>query len=143
VARFKIVFFTIDMDVCARFWLFDYLPELLKTDRHIFPIVERFRETFVAVEVRDVPIPADCRDGFLGAYWNRPSAYLDPLVRASISTFSKIGNVDAQLARLERDIDSGAWEARYADLRELNALDLRYRLIIADVVPIDTGGQDD
>jgi hypothetical protein len=54
---------------------------------------------FGLVEGVTVPIPADCRDGFLGAYWKRPSAYLDPAVRESISTFSKIGEVSSQLQK--------------------------------------------
>ncbi len=143
VARSKIVCFTIDMDACARFWLFDYFPELLHADRSIFPVIEQFREVFGSIEVRGVPIPADCRDGFLGAYWSRPAAYLDPPVRASISTFSKIGNIDAQLARLALDLDSGAWEEKYGDLTEFNTLDLGYRLIIADGVSMEAGGHDD
>ena len=32
-----------------------------------------------AGEVVDVPIPHDCLDGFLGAFWRRPEAYLDAL----------------------------------------------------------------
>ena len=130
VARSRVVFFTIDFDVCARFWLFEYLPELM-IDRQIFPGIERYADFFQSVELISVPIPADCRDGFLGAYWKRPRAYLDPLVRASISTFSRIGDLGANLARLETDIDSGTWERRYSGLRHLSALDLGYRLVIA------------
>jgi SAM-dependent methyltransferase len=131
VARFRVVFLTQDADACARFWLFDYFPELLSVDRHIFPSVERFKDAFQSVEVIPVPIPAACRDGFLGAYWKRPRAYLDPLVRESISTFSKIGNADRQVARLEMDLNSGAWDQRYSSLHGLSELDLGYRLIIA------------
>jgi ubiquinone/menaquinone biosynthesis C-methylase UbiE len=61
----------------------------------------------------------------------RPSAYLDPIVRRNISTFSKIGNVDSQLARLESDIASGAWDKRYRTLSGLEALDLGYRILIS------------
>jgi len=93
VARSKVVFLTIDMDVCARFWLFDYFPDLLRIDLGIFPGIGRFGQAFGSMEVTDLPIPADCRDGFLGAYWKRPRAFLDPLVRAGISTFSKIANI--------------------------------------------------
>ncbi|MGO9995382.1 MAG: class I SAM-dependent methyltransferase [Steroidobacteraceae bacterium] len=131
VARSRVVIFTNDFDVCAKFWLFDYFPELLRADRHIFPRIARFEEAFGFVEAVTVPIPADCRDGFLGAYWQRPSAYLDPVVRESISTFSKIGNVSSHLQKLGTDIDSGAWEQRYSRLRDLSTLDLGYRLIIA------------
>jgi SAM-dependent methyltransferase len=130
VARSRVVFLTFDCNVGADFWLLDYFPALLRVDRNIFPGVEQFREAFESVEVIPLPIPADCSDGFLGAYWKRPQAYLDPLVRQSISTFSKIGNTDNQVARLKADILSGAWEKRYADLLEINELDLGYRLII-------------
>ncbi|MGB6308576.1 MAG: class I SAM-dependent methyltransferase [Steroidobacteraceae bacterium] len=131
VARSRVLFLTNDYDICARFWLFDYIPQLLRADRNIFPSIARFEEAFGSIESIPVPVPADCSDGFLGAYWRRPRAYLDPLVRESISTFSKIGNIDLQLARLENDIESGDWERLYPDLKNCEALDLGYRLVIA------------
>jgi SAM-dependent methyltransferase len=131
VARSRVVFFTIDFDACTQFWLFDYFPELLRVDRPIFPAVEQFVDVFGPMDIVEVSIPADCRDGFLSAYWKRPQAYLDSLVRDNISTFSKIGNIDSELARLERDIDSGTWHRRYSNLQELRELDLGYRLLIA------------
>jgi SAM-dependent methyltransferase len=135
VAQSKVVFLTNDFDICANFWLFDYFPELLRVDRPVFPIIGRFEDAFGSLETIAVPIPADCRDGFLGAYWKRPSAYLDPIVRESISTFSKIGNVDSQLARLKSDMVSGAWEQRYPGLMGLEALDLGYRILISHLGP--------
>jgi SAM-dependent methyltransferase len=139
VARAKIVFLTIDMEACARFWLFDYFPALLRTDRRIFPSIARFRTAFGSVESIVVPIPEDCCDGFLAAYWKRPGAYLDPIVRNSISTFSKIGNVDSQLKQLENDISSGEWDQRYSSLQNLSAIDLGYRIVIASK---STGARD-
>jgi SAM-dependent methyltransferase len=135
VARSRVVFLTIDFEAGAGFWLFDYFPELMRIDRHIFPSVERFAEVFKSIEMITVPVPADCRDGFLGAYWKRPRAYLDPLVRESISTFSKIGNIDTQVERLERDVDSGTWDRRYSRLHDLSQIDLGYRLMIASGFP--------
>ncbi len=131
VARSRMVFLTNDIDVCARFWLFDYFPELLRVDRAIFPTMEQFAAAFGSVQIRRLPIPADCRDGFLCAYWKRPRAYLDPLVRDGISTFSRIGNITSELARLEQDIDSGAWDQRYSHLQDRAELDLGCRLLIA------------
>ena len=131
VARSRVVFLTNDFEVCAKFWLFDYFPELLRADRHVFPSISRFQDAFGSVETIAVPIPEDCRDGFLGAYWKRPRAYLDRTVRNGISTFSKIGNVDSQLVHLENDILSGEWEQRYSSLQNLSALDLGYRIVIA------------
>jgi SAM-dependent methyltransferase len=130
VARSHVVFLTMDFGVCERFWLFDYFPELI-VDRHIFPRIEQYADFFGSVELIPVPIPADCRDGFLCAYWKRPRAYLDPQVRGSISTFSKIENVEANLTRLEADIESGTWERRYSSLQNLTAIDFGYRLVIA------------
>ena len=138
-SRTKVVLLTNDFDVCANFWLFDYFPELLRADRHIFPGIARFEDAFGSLETIAVPIPADCCDGFLGAYWKRPGAYLDPIVRKNISTFSKIGNIDSQLASLESDIVSGAWERRYPALMGLETLDLGYRILISHVAP--RGGQ--
>lgn len=139
VARTKVVLLTIDMEVCEDFWLFDYFPELLRVDRHIFPNIARFENALGSLKTIPVPIPADCRDGFLGAYWKRPRAYLDPIVRESISTFSKIGNISSQLARLESDIVSGAWEQRYLGLMGLEALDLGYRILISPSTDTCTG----
>jgi SAM-dependent methyltransferase len=131
IARTKVVILTIDFDSFANFWLFDYFPELLRVDRHIFPNIQRYENALGPLEAITVPVPEDCSDGFLGAYWKRPSAYLDPAVRECISTFSKIGNVDSQLASLESDIVSGAWGQRYASLIDLEALDLGYRILIS------------
>jgi SAM-dependent methyltransferase len=130
VARSRAVFLTIDLDACERFWLFDYLPELLRVDRPIFPSIAQIARAFKSIETIPIPVPADCRDGFLGAYWKRPRSFLDPLVRSSISTFSKIGNIDLQLARLAEDIDSGAWQKRYEGLHDLTVLDLGYCLVV-------------
>ena len=81
-----------------------------------------------------VPIPHDCRDGFLMAFWRRPHAYLDPAVRANISVFSLLprAEVDAMVAALAADLDSGAWERRNADLLERDAFDFGYRVIGAE-----------
>jgi hypothetical protein len=83
------------------------------------------------IEVRTLPIPHDCVDGFLGAYWRRPRAYLDARVRGAISTFSKIRTLEPGLARLRRDLEDGTWERRHGDLLGRAELDLGYRLVIA------------
>jgi hypothetical protein len=37
------------------------------------------------------------------------------------------------VAALEADLSSGEWQRRHADLAELPAIDLGYRLVVADV----------
>lgn len=130
VARRRLVIVTWD-PAASGFWLVeDYFPTIAAIDRHIFPSIDEFRRTLGAIEVRPVLIPHDCTDGFLGAYWRRPSAYLDPGVRSAISTFSKIDAVNSGLTRLRGDIEDGTWEHRYGHLLSQSEIDLGYRLII-------------
>ena len=82
------------------------------------------------VAVAPVPIPRDCVDGFLGAYWARPAAYLDAAVQAGISSFARPGT-EAGLARLRWDMVTGAWHARNGYLLAAAELDLGYRLVVA------------
>jgi SAM-dependent methyltransferase len=130
VARHRLVIVTYD-PAATGFWLVeDYFPDIWEVDRQILPPLEEFHRVVGRVDVRPLPIPHDCTDGFLGAYWRRPSAYLDPGVRSAISTFAKIPNIDAGLMRLRADLADGTWERRYGHLLHQTALDLGYRLVI-------------
>jgi SAM-dependent methyltransferase len=114
------------------FWLVDdYLPEIAEIDRAIAPTLDELRRALGPISVEAVPVPHDCADGFLGAYWRRPQAYLDPSVRGAISTFAMLAGADAALERLRDDVASGAWERRYADLLRRDALDVGYRLVVS------------
>ncbi|MBL8751537.1 MAG: class I SAM-dependent methyltransferase [Planctomycetes bacterium] len=116
----------------AGFWLVeDYVPELLAYDRAVFPPLAAFERAWGRIDVVPVPVPADCRDGFLGAYWRRPEAYLEPTVRAAISSFARVGDVEARMERLRADLASGAWDRRRGGLRSATELDLGYRLVVA------------
>ena len=114
------------------FWLTrDYLPSFPGTHRVSLAETEA---ALGATRATPVPIPQDCRDGFLMAYWRRPEAYLDPEVRANISVFSLLpaAEVDAMVASLRADLGSGAWARRNAALLELDELDLGYRVLVAE-----------
>jgi SAM-dependent methyltransferase len=114
------------------FWLVnEYFPELLAIDRRIFPSLEATGRELGRLTVRPVPIPYDCVDGFLGAYWRRPAAYLDPSVRSAISTFNRLTDVEDGLDRLRADLRTGAWHRRHGALLERDSVDLGYRLIVA------------
>jgi SAM-dependent methyltransferase len=132
-ARRRVVILTCDLDAAAGFWLVDdYFPEILAGDRPIFPSFDELRRALGRITVHDVPIPRDCRDGFLGAYWARPEAYLDAGVRSAISGFAKLRDVEPGLARLRSDLASGAWERRFGALRGRAEIDLGYRLVVAE-----------
>jgi hypothetical protein len=71
------------------------------------------------VTVEPVPIPLDCVDGFVEAYYARPEAFLDPEVRAaqSVWAFADPAAIERGLHRLGEDLESGAWDARHGHLR--------------------------
>jgi SAM-dependent methyltransferase len=129
-ARRRVVVLTWDPSAPG-FWLADYFPGILHIDRLIFPSLEILRSELGPVSIFDVPIPHDCADGFLGAYWRRPASYLDPSVRSAISTFAKVQDVHAGLASLARDLHSGEWRQRYGSVLGESSLDLGYRLVVA------------
>lgn len=130
VTRGPIVLLT--FDPAQRPWLTDYLPELAALDEVQMPQLSDYARWLGSVQISPVPVPHDCSDGFLYAYWRRPAAYLDPYIRSGSSSFWAIGDVEAGLERLARDLDSGAWESRYADLLTLDAYDAGFRLVVAE-----------
>ncbi len=131
VARRRVVVVTWDPSTSG-FWLTDdYFPEIFEIDRPLFPSIEDFRKALGRVEVHPLPIPHDCVDGFLGAYWRRPHAYLDAGVRSAISTFAKLHDLGRGLDRLRRDLEDGSWTRRYGDLLDQPEIDLGYRIVIA------------
>jgi SAM-dependent methyltransferase len=129
VARARILLLTWDPSSDG-FWLVrDYFPAFLARDRKRLPPIDRLTRLLDDPRVIPVPIPHDCRDGFLGAYWRRPEAYLDPKIRGGISSFASWPD-PAGLRALERDIESGEWARRNGDLLETPDLDIGYRLIV-------------
>ena len=131
VTRDRIVVLTYD-PAFRGFWLADYIPELVALDEAQMPPLSAYEAWLGPVEVSPVPIPHDCTDGFLCAYWRRPAAYLDPRIRAAMSSFWALGDVSEALNKLERDLDSGAWARRYSELLDLDACDCGYRLVVTN-----------
>jgi SAM-dependent methyltransferase len=132
VARGPVVILTYD-PAFRGFWLADdYLPALTALDEAKMPPLDLYGEVLGALRIEQVPIPHDCSDGFLCAYWRRPAAYLDPKVRSAMSSFHLIGDVSAAMKRLEADLASGHWHARHGPLLAREELDLGYRLVVAN-----------
>jgi len=130
VTRGKVIILTFDPQV-SNFWLLDYMPSLATLDRQLMPDMAVYQSVFGPVQTIAVPIPHDCIDGILCAHWRRPSAYLDPNVRRSMSSFSKIGDVTEPLRQLQDDIASGEWARRYSRFLDMAACDFGYRLVVA------------
>lgn len=131
----RVVVLTWDETVSEqRFWMLrDYLPEVMASERARCPSPAMVESVLGPCRTEAVPIPVDCTDGFFAAFWGRPEAYLDADVRAGISTLAQAdqGTVGDAVAHLGRDLVSGAWTERYAELADRDALDLGYRLVVA------------
>ncbi|MCB1458675.1 MAG: class I SAM-dependent methyltransferase [Nitratireductor sp.] len=128
VTRDRMVIVTFDPDF-SDFWLLDYFPELKETDKGRMPGMAELRALLGPGSISPLLIPQDCTDGFVAAYWKRPEAYLDELVRAAMSPFRLAGDVSAGLDRLVRDLETGEWHARHADLLRASEMDCGYRLV--------------
>jgi SAM-dependent methyltransferase len=125
----------IDFDLHARFWLLEeYLPEVGDHTRRCGPGSGEIAAAIGASVSLPLLVPRDMEDGVLGAYWCRPQAYLDAGVRANCSglALADPGVIARGIDRLEADLVSGAWHERHAEFGHLDAVDLGYRLLVAD-----------
>lgn len=116
-----------------RFWLVrDYVPEAAEREAPVATLASAI-EHLEADRVEALPVPHDCADGFFGAYWRRPEAYLDPGVRGAISGLALLDAaiVADAMERLRDDLASGRWHERYRELETAAELDLGYRVVVA------------
>jgi hypothetical protein len=123
VARSTVVLMTHDPSHDG-FWLDQYLPDRRLLDQHEMPSIQSITKILGTSEVLPVPIPFDCHDGFYGAYWQRPEAYLDPNVRRSISLFARLRGTDIAMERLNNDLSTGLWHQQFGHLEKPTTLDL-------------------
>jgi hypothetical protein len=67
------------------------------------------------VQVLDVPVPHDCVDGFVEAFYGRPEQLLDPAVRGAQSSWGFVASdvADRGVAALAADVAGGSWDRRY------------------------------
>ncbi len=137
VAKRQIILF-FESAINHRFWLFDYFPQALSLGSDTrSPGIADLQTHLEVLSVTPVPIPADCTDGFAGAYWRRPEAYLIPEVWGAISSLAQLSPevLDRGGERLKDDLSSGVWDASYGALRSLPECDLGYRLLVAGYSP--------
>jgi len=117
----------------TQFWLArDYLPELADVWRRVPSAVDVAGALGGAV-VSALPVPADCLDGFLPAYWQRPQAYLRPEIRSTMSGLQLLDDevLAKAVARLAVDLEDGTWHRKNSDVEGLVELDVGFRLITA------------
>ena len=133
VTRGPVVVLTFDGDALDRFWLADYVPELIAVERLRYPPPKDIGDGLgPGATVSTVAVLRDCLDGFTEAYYARPEAFLDEATRRSQSAwgFVEDGVEDRFVVDLRRDLESGAWDARYGHLRNQEQFEGSLRLIV-------------
>lgn len=138
IARNRVVVLTWDHSVTRQFWLLrEYLPAAAQTDADLAVPITKLTSLLGNPRIVPLPVPHDCADGFGGAYWRRPHAYLDPTVQSGMSLFALTPEplLREGLSRLRADLSSGAWDRNHQDLLAMEELDLGYRLLIAEQQP--------
>jgi SAM-dependent methyltransferase len=138
VTRGPVVLLVCDPTAMTDYWLNDYIPEVREIEASRFPAIERIVAALDGnVEVHQVPVPLQCRDGFNEGYYGRPEAFLDPRARLACSSWSLVpaAAVERFVAHLSRDLADGSWDEKYGYLRTQPFFDGPLRLIIGKLQP--------
>ncbi|MEH1903285.1 MAG: class I SAM-dependent methyltransferase [Nostoc sp.] len=132
-----IILLTFDIRLAKRIWLYDYFPFLWEDSLRLLSLNELInliqKNTKRRVEAIPFLLPHDLSDLFAAAAWKRPEMYLNPEVRAGISSFALANPdlIEQGLQLLTADLSSGKWEKKYGDIHNLTEIDIGYRFIRA------------
>ena len=110
------VIFTAFPEQMRHYWLRHYFPGMMERSARAMPSEAALREAlhdagFPRVDVGPYQVTAELQDLFLYSGRQRPGLYLDPAVRANISSFSTLceqAELAAGLQALAADIRTGA-----------------------------------
>jgi SAM-dependent methyltransferase len=134
VTRGPVVILTFDPVSLGEFWLAEYAPELMACESARMPPIHRVVASLGGrASVDPIPLAADCTDGFAEAFFGRPEAFLDELVRRSQSAWGFIGPAveERSVEVLRTALDDGSWDRRHGPLRTLADYRASLRLITA------------
>jgi SAM-dependent methyltransferase len=139
VARGRVVMLSFDPELLRGLWLVtEYFPRAVEIHAYAMLPIEVQTAMFegaASVSVEAIPVPRNCTDSFFCALWDRPEMHLDPEVRQGSSVWHAMGDeeVEAGVAALRADLESGRWDERHGELRETSELDVGLRLIVAEL----------
>ncbi|TXI04088.1 MAG: class I SAM-dependent methyltransferase [Rhizobium sp.] len=134
VTRGPVLVLSCDPDLLERSWLHAYASEMIAVEARRYPAMDVIATALGGdVEIKAVPIPLNCIDGFGEAYYGRPERMLDPGARLANSAWSFVDpSVGERFAiDLGRDLADGSWDRRYGALRTQPFFEGSLRLIIA------------
>jgi SAM-dependent methyltransferase len=129
-----IVIFSYDPDAVGLPWLFHYFPSFRDQIRSSFPSFNHICNQFNggdSISATPFLLPHDLADGFAGAAWRYPERYLEQEFRDGTSAFRQL---DPQLCEkgleaLRHDLESGAWDSRFREVRLLQEYDHGYTFL--------------
>src|SRR5579885_971409 len=134
VTRGNILVLTFDGDALDIYWLAEYAPELIAVERGRYPAIGKICKLLGGkTEVKTIPIPIDCVDGFTEAFYARPERFLDVAVRRSQSAWGFVadGVQERFVRKLGDDLKSGVWDKRYGKWRTQPYFEGSMRLIVS------------
>jgi SAM-dependent methyltransferase len=134
VARGPVVVFTFELAALPA-WQREHLAEALALEEQRFPSIAAVEKALGGrTRVERIPTPGDCEDGFFEAFWRRPEALLDPVVRASQSLWTLLepGVEERIVERLRAALQSGEWDRDHGHLRAQESFDGALRLVISE-----------
>ena len=134
VTRGPVLILSCDPDLLERSWLHAYAPEMIAVEARRYPSMAALVEGLGGnAEVKPVPIPLNCVDGFGEAYYGRPEHMLDPGARLANSAWSFVDPSVGErfVTELGRDLADGSWDRRYGALRTQPFFEGSLRLVIA------------
>jgi hypothetical protein len=107
---------------------------VLSTEARRYPSIGAIRAGFgTDIDIRAVPIPLDCRDGFNEAYYGRPEMRLEDGARLSCSAWSFVTPEVAAgyIEHLRREIADGSWDRKYGALRRQPSFEGSLYLVVS------------
>lgn len=134
VSRGPVVILTFDAPALADFWLFEYAPELVHAEVRRFPAIDDLVTVLGGqVRVDTVPIPLECTDGIIEAFYGRPEMFLRSEVRRAQSGWGFVGDdvEERAVAALGSDLADGTWDSRHGHLRAHPTFTGSLRLVVA------------
>lgn len=138
VTRGPIVVLAFDPGAFGAFWLAEYAPDYVAAERArdvpIPVLLKGLSAQGRSVRIGPVPVPIDCTDGFIEAYYGRPERFLDDSVTRAQSGwgFTPPGTLDRFRAALGDDLASGAWDQKHGHWRVQPTFAGALRLLVSE-----------
>ncbi|HEY1173318.1 MAG TPA: methyltransferase domain-containing protein [Verrucomicrobiae bacterium] len=136
IGRGPIIMLMFDHRHFEKYWLTDYFPDFglpYSDTASLSQVIDEFKRlTQRNVTALDFPLPLDLLDKFGATRLTHPEDYLNPAILDSISDFAwkDEAKVAHGLKRLQDDLQSGQWDAKYGSLRTQPSYDVGYRFLV-------------